>query len=176
MKKLSIVVVALALFFNASALNPLTNGDAASVALANAAGARSLNVENVSKVVNKAFNQQFAGAMHVNWKENQGLYFAVFAMDSKEFTVAYSGAGEMIAISRVLDINLLPLAVTNALAENYSSYKLPATVTEIMLEGDTNYYLLVEGKTRNLQLKCSPDGSISVDKKIKKKILVGSVQ
>jgi hypothetical protein len=176
MKKITTVIAALALFFSAGAFSPNPGGDEVFPVLFNVKNAKAVTAENVSKTVSKAFNQKFANAKMVNWNEYENFYFAEFVLNEKTLKVAYSDLGELIAISRALPTELLPLAVTEALNENYKEYKIPANVTEIVMQGATSYYLTVEGKTRYLLLNCSPDGTISVEKKIKKKILVGSVR
>lgn len=175
MKKLSIIVAALVLFFSAGASTPTPGEDEVFSSLFNSSRATSVTAEKLTNAVNKAFTQKFGKAQNVNWKKFESLYFAKFELNKKEFNAAYSEEGEMIAISRNVLIDQLPLAVTESLNEYYQEYKLPGNVTEIVMQGDTNYYLMVEGKTRYLQLKCSPDGNISIDKRIKKKVLVGSV-
>jgi len=175
MKKLSISILALALFFSTSAFHPLPGDDTSSREFFNASNAKSVKAEEVTAAASKAFSAKFANANAVTWKEASGIFFVDFKVSEKALTAAFSETGEMIAISRTLSIDLLPLALTETLNDRYSGYVMPLTVTEIVMQGATNYYLIVQGKTKNLQLKCSPDGDITVDKKIKKKILVGSV-
>lgn len=175
MKKLSISIVALGLFLCTSAFQPHAGDDTSSRDFLNASTAKTVKSENVSSVVSKAFSSKFANAKDVSWKETSGFYFVDFNMSDKALKAAYSVEGDMVAVSRKLSFDLLPLAVTETLSERYSDYIMPLSVTEIVMQGATNYYLIVQGKTRNLQLKCSPDGNITVDKRIKKKVLVGSV-
>lgn len=175
MKKLSTVIAALTAFLCASAFSPTPGGDDELNVVFNSKNAKSVKAENVSKKVTQAFNQKFAHAKMVSWNEYESFYFAEFVINEKTLKVGYSDQGELLAISRSLSTDLLPLAVTDALSENYKEYKIPTNVTEIVMQGYTRYYLTVEGKTRFLLLNCSPDGTISVEKKIKKKILVGSV-
>jgi len=175
MKKLTTVIAALSLFFSASASTPTPRGHAVFNALFNVKNAKSVKAENVTTNVTNSFKNKFAKAEKVSWNEYESFYFAEFVVNEKSFKVAYSNEGELLAMSRSLPTDLLPLAVTNALNENYQEYKISANVTEIAMQGSTSYYLTVEGKTRFLLLKCYTDGSISVVKKIKKKILVGSV-
>jgi hypothetical protein len=174
MKKLTAILVALALFFNASAFTPFTKGKGLSTPNLKIGSTKSVTSENVSAAVSIAFKQKFALAENVNWKQNESLYFAIFEMNEKEYSVAYSDEAELIAISIIIPKDQLPLAVTESLKGNYINYKLPQTMMEIAMQGSTNYYFTVEGKTSYLQLKCNPDGNISVEKKIKKKILLGT--
>ncbi len=175
MKKLTTIAASLALFFSAGAFSPSTNGDDPFPLFFNNSSAKSVKAENVTRKVSLAFQSEFAKAENVNWSQLEDFYFVAFELNEKRFDAAFSEEGEFIAISRKIPIEQLPLAVTTALEKNYPDYKLTPTVTEIVMQGYTNYYLMAEGKTRYLGLKCSVDGGISIDKKIKKKILVGSV-
>lgn len=175
MKKLTAIVAALALFASASAFSPIPKEDEGLLTVLNKKTAKSVSLAKVSSPVSNAFNEKFEKAVNVNWTQNENFYFATFEMNEKEYTVAYSDEAEFIAISRSVHKDQLPLAVMESLNERYKNYILPAIVTEVVFEGSTNYYLTAEGETRYLQLKCSPDGSISVNKRIKKKVLVGKV-
>lgn len=175
MKKLTTIIAALVLFFSASAFTNTSEGDEVFSTLFIVSNSKTVNSENVITSVTKSFNAKFANAADVSWKQNDDLYFARFVLNDKNFTAAYSDQGEMIALSRMLLTDQLPLVVLASLEEKYQEYKLPTNVTEIVMQGSTSYYLTVEGKTHFLQLKCSPEGSINVDKKMKKKVLVGSV-
>jgi hypothetical protein len=174
MKKLTAVIAALALFFTAVASDPTPTNEFNS--LFNNSNATSVKAENLSKAVTSAFSQKFSKATSVNWKENQGIFFAYFKQFDKEYAAAYSSEGEFIAISRSVSLDALPLAVSEALYSHYTDHNIPVNVTEIVMQGETNYYLTVDNKTSYKQLKCSPSGEISVEKKIKKKVLVGRVE
>lgn len=175
MKKITIIFAALAISASVFASNPFPISKEAVFSALEKSRTTGLNVEKLNKKVSTAFLTKFKRAEKVNWKQVSDLYFAHFEINSKEFAAAYSEDGEMIAMSRHVPTDQLPYAVTNILEEQYAGYKLPENVTEVVMDGATNYYLTVEGATRLLQLKCSADGSVSVQKKIKKRILVGSV-
>ena len=175
MKKITIIFAALAISASAFASNPFPVSNEAVFSALEKSRSTGLNVEKLNKEVNSAFLTKFKRAEKVNWKQVSDLYFAHFEMDSKEYSAAYSEEGEMIAISRKLPTDQLPYAVTNVLEEQFAGYNIPVSVTEIVMDGNTNYYFTVEGATRFLQLKCSADGTVAIQKKIKKKILVGSV-
>ncbi len=175
MKKITIIVAALAFAASASAFTPFPISNETILTLLEKTRASGLNVEKLSKEVKTAFTAKFRQAEKVTWEQVEEFYLAHFEMNNRQYAAAYSKAGEMIAVSRTLTIDQLPLAVTTSLEEQFQDYKMPAQVTEVVMDGATNYYLTVEGATRFLQIKCSAEGSITIDKKIKKKILVGSV-
>ena len=175
MKKITIIVAALALTVSASAFNPFPISTENVLVLLEKNRASDLNAEVTNQKVKTAFSIKFRQAEKVTWKQVKEFYFANFEMNNRQYAAAYSKEGEMIAVSRTLSKDQLPLAVITSLEERFEGYKMPAEVTELVMDGDTSYYLTVEDATRFLQIKCSAEGHITIDKKIKKKILVGSV-
>lgn len=132
-----------------------------------------ISADKVSKIVAIAFSSKYANATDVNWKAHPAFYFASFKLSEQHYTATFGKDGALIAVSRVISSAELPLAVTSALESAYSSYTLAGTASEMVMNGETHYYIAAEGKTKLLHLKCAPDGSISTFKKIKKKVLVG---
>lgn len=173
MKKLTTIVAALALVLSVSAFNPGPGDEFSNVfKLANV---KVVSAGNVNNSVTRAFKEKYANAENVSWTQAENFYFASFALKENKFSVAYSDAGEFIAVSRKLNMNQIPMAAEESIKEQFKGYLIPASVTEIVLLGETHYYFTVEGKTAYLELKCSPNGNISVEKKIKKKMLIGKV-
>lgn len=148
MKKLTIIVTAIAMFFTTVAF------------------ASGLDV--VSTKVKTAFSKKFSTAEHVSWKKSGELYFANFEMQQNPFFAAYNENAELVAISRAIPLSQLPLQLSQTLTEKYSDYKLDNTVNEIVLEGETSYYLNAEGKTKILLLKGKANGDMEVISKTKK--------
>ncbi len=175
MKKITIIAAALALTVTASAISPLPIGTETVLALLEKNRASDLKADVTNKKVKIAFTNKFSQANKVTWKQVSEFYFASFEMNDRQYAAAYSKEGEMIAVSRTLSKDQLPLAVITSLEERFKGYKMQTEVNEIIMEGATNYYLTVEGATHFLQVKCSTDGNITINKKIRKKILVGSV-
>lgn len=131
-----------------------------------------ISTDKVSKVVTKAFSSKYVNASNVNWKAHPAFYFASFKLSEQNYTATFARNGELIAVSREISRAELPLAVTSALESDYSNYTFAGAASEMVMYGETHYYIVAESKTKVLQLKCAPDGSISTFKKIKKKVLV----
>lgn len=175
MKKVKILVAALAIVVSASAFSTVPVNPETILSLLEKNRTAAPNVEVTNEKVTTAFTAKFRQAEKITWKQVQEFYFANFEMKNRQYAAAYNSNGEMIALSRTLTAEKLPLAVITALEERFEGYKMPAEITEIIMDGGTSYYLTLENATRFVQLKCSAEGSITVNKKIKKKILVGSV-
>ncbi len=141
----------------------------AAVALLLATSAFAVNgPEKVSPKVKVAFEKSFTGASKVIWEKSDDFYFAHFELDAKYMDAAYNEEGELLGVSRILATSHLPLNISMAIAGKYQGYTVAATVTEISYEGQTNYYVDVANGKQVLKLKCSSNGEISIDKKIKK--------
>lgn len=172
MKKLTTITAALALFFSAAAFTP-DSGKKELSKLFNVANVKSVAAAELTRQVSSAFNEKYANATNVSWTKAQNFYFASFDVKEGKLSVAYTDRGEFIAVARELPFSQLPMAAAETITYAYRGHVIPATVNEIVLEGETNYYLTVEGKSAYLRLKCSPDGHLVVEKRIRKKLLVG---
>lgn len=140
---------------------------AAALLLATSAFA-SPDPDNVSEKVKKEFEKNFTGAQQVNWKKIDDFYFAFFKLNESEVTAAYNEGGEMLGISRIINIKQLPLNVTLAITAKYAGYTFAKNATELNFEGQTSYYVNIENSKKNIKLKCTSYGEIYVDSKTKK--------
>jgi len=125
--------------------------------------------DKVSALVKAAFLKDFSSASSVSWEQSKGYYFATFTINQLEVNAAYSEAGELVATSRTIEFDQLPLSVSIALSKKYTGYILPKTAMELSYEGVTSYYVNIENDRQVLKLKCSSGGDIQVDRKLKKR-------
>ncbi len=174
MKKLTTAIAAIALFFSAAAFTP-DSGKNELLSVFKVANVKAVSAANVTKSVIRAFNARYAAAKDVTWTQAESFFFATFDLQQGNFSAAFNEEGEFIAVARKLSFDQVSMAAAEAIREQYKDFIIPPSVNEIVLLGETNYYLTVENKNAYLQLKCSPDGNISVEKRIKKKVLVGKV-
>ncbi len=124
--------------------------------------------DKVSERVKSEFEKFFTGALNVKWEVKDDFYFATFDLNAKEVNAAYNTVGQLLGVSRVLKTEELPLGISFAIADRYTGYSVAKTVTEITYEGQTSYYVNVENEKKFLKLKCTGNGEIAVDKKVKK--------
>jgi hypothetical protein len=124
--------------------------------------------EKVSEKVRAEFEKNFTGASNVSWEKKDDFYFASFKLNEKEISAAYNESGELMGVSRIIETSQLPLNVSLAIADKYKEYTVAKNVTEIVFDGQTNYYVSVENSQKILKLKCTSYGDISVDSKTKK--------
>ena len=124
--------------------------------------------EKISERVKAEFEKNFTGALNVNWEKKDDFYFASFKLNEKEVSAAYNESGELLGVSRVIEISQLPLNVSLAIANSYKDYAVANNVSEIVFDGQTNYYVNVETSQKVLKLKCNSYGEITVERKTKK--------
>ena len=148
MKKLLIIATAIMLFFSTTAFTSIP--------------------DPVNEEVQTAFLKKFKDAENVSWKKTGELNFAYFLMDATTYFAAYNDEADLVALSRKIDLAQLPLNIVQALKEKYAENELSATVTEMVMNGETSYYLTAENDKRILDLKCRTNGDIEVISKTKK--------
>jgi hypothetical protein len=150
MKKLVMGITAALLLFSASSF--ATNG----------------KEEKTNAKVAASFKKEFSFAKDVNWQKNNNVYFASFIMGSNKAEAAYSEEGELLAISRQVELSQLPLSLSVAIAQKYEGYTLANNAVEITYNNETNYYLTIANAKNVLKLKCAASGEIAVESKIKR--------
>ncbi len=124
--------------------------------------------EKISERAKAEFEKNFTGALNVNWEKKDDFYFASFKLNEKEVSAAYNESGELLGVSRVIETSQLPLNVSLAIANSYKDYTVANNVSEIVFDGQTNYYVNVETSQKVLKLKCNSYGEITVERKTKK--------
>jgi hypothetical protein len=175
MKKLKAFCAAFLLFLGASAASNVPGSGDELLTLLSSSSSKAVSEAEVEDAVIASFNRQFKDASQVSWSKTAEFYFARFSVEEAAYNTAFTEKGEYLAISRQIPFSQMPIATSQTLTRKYSDANLPSVVTEVCLEGQTDYYLKTENKTHVLLLKCSPDGRVTVFNKTKKKVLVGSV-
>ena len=129
----------------------------------------------VNEAIRTSFAKKFAAAKNVQWEKNSDYYFAHFTLYNDDLIAAYDEEGNMIASSKIVTKDKLPLFLKTSLQEQFAGYTICPTVSQINLQGEDIYYVSIENKKFMMKLRCSADGAIFVEKKVKKPLLVGRV-
>jgi hypothetical protein len=122
---------------------------------------------SINPSVSKSFKKDFGTATNVKWQKKDEVYFASFELNNTKSEAAFNEAGEIIALSKIVSTAQLPLAIQVSIAEKYAGYELSKNATEIMYEGQTNYYINVSNNKETVKLKCAVNGEITIDNKVK---------
>lgn len=123
---------------------------------------------NVNTRVKSAFQKDFAEATNVKWESKNDFYFAEFKVGNSSFSAAYNEEGERVATSRSVKLDMLPIAVLQALNSKYEGYKFAKYVTEVNFQNETNYYITIANDKKVLNLKAGANGDLTVESKRKR--------
>jgi hypothetical protein len=149
MKKLATVLAATAILFSASAFT------------------KDSNETKASSKVEKSFEKDFSNATNSTWRKVGDVFIVNFDVNNSTIEAAYNQDGELVATSRQVVANELPLAITLAIGKKYPGYEVAKKAEEITFEKQTNYYINVGNDKEILKLKCSVNGELTTDKKTK---------
>jgi len=149
MKKLSGILLAMAIVITASSFT--------------------IKDDSVSTKIKTAFKDNFTFASEVSWKKLNGLYCANFKVNDQHVSATYNESGELVAASRTLNIEQLPLAVSIALKSKLPGYTFDNIASEITADGQNSYYVKAENEKNVTVLKITGTTTIDIESKTRKK-------
>ncbi|HMO61921.1 MAG TPA: hypothetical protein PKC39_06720 [Ferruginibacter sp.] len=126
------------------------------------------NETTISTRVRSSFEKDFARAENATWDKKDGVYYVSFDVNQKRNEAAYTPAGELLAVSKVILRTEMPATVLRSVEQKFAGYNFSPTATEITYEGETNYYMTVANEKHTLKLKIDTYGDITVERRIKK--------
>lgn len=135
------------------------------VTVASSAFAAGANKVNANAAY--TFKSQFKGAANVSWTATDNFVKASFTIDNQKMEAFYNQEGEMIATSKSIRLDELPVTAKRSFAKKFEGY----TVKEaIQLEGadETAYYISAENDTEKVILKVGDNNNLVTFKKEKK--------
>src|SRR3954451_22298925 len=106
----------------------------------------------ISKNVISSFNQQFSKAHDVKWQQQANFVKAEFTVNDMVLFAYFNNNGELLAVTRFISPNQLPLQMLTTLKNNYSDYWV-SDLFEIQSENGTSYYATIENADHILILK-----------------------
>ncbi len=122
-------------------------------------------VEVSQKVIN-AFKSEFNNAGEVSWTATNEYYKAAFTYNGKHVFAYYNSEGELLALTRYLSPEDLPMNLLNPLKKKYADYWI-SDLFEVAKTESTTYFVTLEDADTKLILKASGNGWV-VHKKEKK--------
>lgn len=129
------------------------------IAAGTSAFAADTNKEN-HKVKN-SFETQFAGAQDVSWSAKESYIKASFTLLDEKIEAFYGTDGDLIGLSRKVDLKKLPLNAIQKIKKEYASYKVTDTI-EFDQDGDKSYYVSLEDGNKKQILQVSLYGNVSI--------------
>lgn len=119
---------------------------------------------NISYFVLNSFRHDFKDVTNVNWTSKADFAKATFIQNNRKMEVYYNTNGNLIAISKNIQLDELPVNAKRVFAKWYEGY----TVNEaIKFEGidEQSYYLSAENEKENVIIKIDQHEQVSVFKR-----------
>lgn len=123
--------------------------------------------ENVSANVLKAFNKEFADAKEVTWTVSATYYRAAFVYNNQYISAFYDKSGELLALTRNISSQNLPLKLQTQLRNDYSEYWI-SDLFEVSNDQGTQYYITLEKADAKLVLRSADNTDWDIFKKTSK--------
>jgi len=130
-------------------------------------GSALANEETVSQQVLNAFKKEFVDAKDVNWQSTKEYVKATFSLNDQVMFAYYSQEGELLAITRNISSEKLPISLLTSLKKNYNGYWI-TDLFEMVADGTGTYYITLENADLELVLKSDEFGSWEVYRKTKR--------
>jgi hypothetical protein len=104
----------------------------------------------VAKPVLESFNASFKNANEVNWTVVEDHYKVNFMLNGQYISAFYNAEGHMLALTRNISTQQLPLVLQMALKNQYEKYWI-TDLFEVNNESGIYYYVTLEnGGTRHV--------------------------
>jgi hypothetical protein len=123
--------------------------------------------ETVSQQVLNNFKKEFVNAKDVNWQNSRDYVKATFSLNEQVMFAYYTPAGELIAITRNISSDKLPISLLTGLKKNYSEYWI-TDLFEAVTNGTGTYYITLQNADVEVILKSDEFGGWETFKKSKR--------
>ena len=123
--------------------------------------------ETVNQQVLNNFKKEFVTAKDVSWQNNRDFVKATFTMNDQVMFAYYTPGGELIAITRNISSDKLPISLLTNLKKNYSEYWI-TDLFEAVSNGTGNYFVTLQNADVEVILKSDEFGGWETFKKVKK--------
>ena len=130
-------------------------------------GSAFANEETVNQQVLNAFKKEFVDAKDVNWQNSKEYIKATFSLNDQVMFAYYSQEGELLAVSRNISSEKLPISLLTTLKKNYGGYWI-TNLFEMVVGGSGTYYITLENADMEMILKSDEFGGWELYKKSRK--------
>ena len=121
----------------------------------------------VSEKVLKAFQETFANARDVNWKELDHSYEANFKMQEIQVRASYDADGNLVETLRYYGENNLPPNILAKLKKKYNGKEIYG-VTELTTETEVSYNIILRDEKNWYTVKSDPYATLQLVDKFKR--------
>jgi hypothetical protein len=106
----------------------------------------------VSKNIVSSFNKQFSNAHDIQWDTHENYVKAQFTMNDMVLFAFFNNNGDLLAITRFISPNQLPLSLLSGLKKEFTNYWV-SDLFEIQTENGTSYYATLQNADQTIVLK-----------------------
>lgn len=125
------------------------------------------NEERMNQKAVSSFKNEFAQATDVKWEANKDYSKATFKLNDQVMFAYYSETGSLMAVTRNILSNQLPIGLQSALKKGYKESWI-SDLFEIDSPEETSYYVTLENADYSTTLKSSGAQGWTIFKKEKK--------
>ena len=127
------------------------------------ASSRATGNPDINRFVLVSFNHQFASAREARWETNKNFSRYPFSGQPDFCLLTIPLDGDLLAISRYINPDQLPVQLLISLKKDYSGYWI-SDLFEIHINDDSSYYVTVENGSQRKVLKSIDSGNWSTFK------------
>lgn len=121
----------------------------------------------ISSAVLSSFKNEFKQASNVSWKTGAGYTKASFTLDNQQMEVFYNAEGNVIASSRNIGLDELPVRAKRNFSKHFTGYTVNQAI-KIDGEDEKAYYISAENEKESVIVKIDDADAMSIFQKTKK--------
>jgi hypothetical protein len=125
------------------------------------------NDNNVSQEVLNAFKSEFTAAKEVQWTNGSNFYRADFVFNGQHVFAYYGLEGNMMGVTRFVELVQLPIQLQTSLKKNYTSFWM-SDLFEVASSENSGYFITLENASQKIVLKSADKTNWTVYQKTNK--------
>jgi hypothetical protein len=133
------------------------------------AGAFANNSNGDNEKAVSSFRKEFTHAEEIKWESGKDLAKVTFKLNGQVMFAYYSENGDLVALTRNITSNQLPIILMADLKRNYDGYWI-SELFEISAPDSRSYYITLENADYTLVLKSVDANDWQIFKKTRKNI------
>ncbi|SRR5579862_890456 len=125
--------------------------------------------DGISKSVESSFRQDFKTATNVQWQQRKNFSKATFSLDDQVMFAYYNADGRLLAVSKNIASENLPIKLQAELKNTYSNYWI-SDLFESDSHDATSYYVTLENSDQKITLQSSNSYDWNIYQRMKKDV------
>ena len=121
----------------------------------------------ISKNIMISFQKQFTGATNIKWENRENFIKAEFSIHDMVLYAYFNKTGDLIAVTRFISPNQLPLELMNSLKNDHADYWI-SDLFEVQTDNGSSYYATLQNADQLVVLKSEGLGGWNIFKREKK--------